>query len=406
MGGEIHSLGGWAKYVRELADYMVSRGYHVKILCRMGHMYTDQPVTDDAKFKNSNSDSSNLYFRIQHLPNPLTVFFGIAKLVKEFKIEGNCRKVLHVHDISSSILIGLVVAKIFKSPLVIQIHGFPLREQCIKLRSPSSISKLIMLLTKIWHSFIAKIIQIGSILVLVNNHEVKSFYEALGINSDNLRVIPSAVDLRKQDKNLLSSSDAITYLGIKGSKRDLVIGYIGRLGPEKNLETLVKAFGELAKSFPEIKAKLIIVGDGYMRPVLEKAVKEYEIDKHTCFLGSIPDAYRFLNAISIFVLPSLSEGSPFSIIEAMVAGKAIIASDIPSIREIVRHDEEAILVSPYNVEKLKQAILLLYKNPDLRAKLGHRAREKAKLYDVDVVYGKILKVYVELARQKSKNTLS
>jgi len=86
----------------------------------------------------------------------------------------------------------------------------------------------------------------------------------------------------------------------------------------------------------------------------------------------------------------------------MAAGKAIIASDISSIREIVKHDEEAVLVNCHNVEELKRAILLLYNNPDLRVKLACKAREKVKLFDTERVYSQILGVYKELIHRKAK----
>jgi len=396
MGGEIHDSGGWAKYVRELTDYLVSRGIQIKILCRMGHIYTDQAVRASAKF--GNRLPSNLYFALRYLPNPLTVFLGVVRLVKEFKKDVDSKKILHVHDISSSILIGLVVAKIFKSPLIIQIHGFPLKALCIDLKSHSLASNFAMLLTKIWYTSITKIISFGSNLVLVNNYEVNSFYKACGINNKNLKVIPSAINLCRHAENLLSKNDAIEHLGLKGSEKDTIIGYIGSLRLVKNLETLIKAFGELIKSFPRLKAKLVIIGDGPIRPMLEKAAKKHEIDKNIFFLGSIPDAYRFLNAIDIFVLPSLSEGSPLSLIEAMAAGKAIIASNIPAIREMVEDGKEAFLFDPHNPQQLKSLILTLYNNPRLREKLGENARRKAKRYDVNVVFPKILQIYKRVSR--------
>lgn len=196
--------------------------------------------------------------------------------------------------------------------------------------------------------------------------------------------------------------DAERYLGMRGAKEFVSIGYIGGLKPGKNVEALIESFSRFLNNYPEANAKLVIIGDGPMKCILKDSVKKHNISADVFFFGFIPDAYRFLEAIDIFVLPSLSEGSPFSLIEAMAAGKAIIASDISGIREIVRNGEEAILIDPYSVEELKQAISLLYNNPNLRAKLGQSAKEKAKLYDVDRVYGRILKLYEELVRCKAK----
>ncbi|MCW4005043.1 MAG: glycosyltransferase family 4 protein [Candidatus Bathyarchaeota archaeon] len=394
MGSEICKSGGREKYVLELTDFLENHDYAVKILCRMGHIYTAQDAMVNSKCETETKFTSNLFVMTQHLPNPLTVVLGVKKLVKEFKNKANCKKVIHVHDISSSVLIGFIVAGIFRSPLLIQIHGLPLREPCIKLRqSQSKASSLIRLLTKIWHTSVVNAISLSSKLVLVNNLEVLSFYQSLGVNRNNLRVVPSAIDVENHKKTLLPSKDALASLGLKPSKDDVVIGFIGRLGPEKNVGLLLKAFAGIAKEYPKINCKLLIIGDGYLKPILKKMAVDYEIDDRTCFAGLLPAAYRFLNAIDIFVLPSLSEGSPVSLIEAMVAGKAIIASNIPGINDIVSSGKEAILIDPYNVEELRHSILLLHNDASLRVQLGYAARTKAQNYDVEPIYGKVLAMY-------------
>lgn len=106
---------------------------------------------------------------------------------------------------------------------------------------------------------------------------------------------------------------------------------------------------------------------------------------------------QLLSALDIFILPSYTEGCPTSLLEAMASGKAIIASNIPSIREIVSDGKEAILVDPNNANELKHAILLLHDDLNKRAQLGRKARERAKLYDVNIVYNRILKEYQNLS---------
>jgi len=410
MGGEVYGSGGWAKYVRELATYLVKNNYRVKILCRMGKIYTTNDILKNLNSQNitvSNfSKNSQFYTLMQHLPNQISVFLGAVKLLEDVKRESSCQKILHVHDVSSSLLIALLVDIFCKLPLAVQIHGFPIKEQYIKLSIVnSSLAKFVWFLTKIWHTMVVNFIKNNSVIVLVNNSEVKSFYESCGLSPSQIKIISSAIDLKEYEEKVLSQTDALTRLGIGKFNGEVMIGYVGGLRQEKNVGRLIKAFRDCLKNETGVKAKLLIIGDGPLYRHLKEEVNECNLRNYVFFLGFIPEAYRFLNAIDIFVLPSLSEGSPISLIEAMAAGKAIIASNIPSIREIVRHGEEAILVNPHNVEELKQAILLLYNNPDLRVKLGNGAKERAKLYDVNKVYGEILKLYEELARRKAKNTL-
>jgi len=406
MGGEVNGPGGWAKYIRELARYLVSCNYRVKILCRMGKMYTnvDEISTisqsGSAAFSNPKTGFS-LYCLMQHLPNPLSVFLGMIKITKDIEYERGCQKILHIHDLTSSLLIAFLVRKIFNIPFIVQIHGFPLKEQYIKLSmAKSPLSSFLWLLTKMWHKIAVKLLQSNGVPILVNNNEVKSFYESFGIQPNRLRVVASGLNVEKSVKELLSKVEAKACLGMTGLEECVVIGYIGGLRPEKNIGILVEAFGNILKSSYKIRAKLIIIGDGPVRNSLEKLVDEYGLNDHVIFTGFVPNAYRLLNAIDIYVLPSLSEGSPLSLIEAMTAGKAIIASNIPAIREIVEDGKEALLFDPQSPEQLKNVILKLYHNPELRRELGENARKKAKQYDINVVFPKIIEVYRQVLRNR------
>jgi len=407
MGGEVNGPGGWATYVRELARYLVTCDYQVKILCRMGKMCTNADISatsqsESVTFSNPKTGFS-LYSLMQHLPNPLSIFLGVIKIAKDIKYESRCQKILHIHDLTSSLLIAFLVRRFFNLPFIVQIHGFPLKEQNIKLISAkSALSSFVWLLTKTWHKIAVKLLQVSHVPILVNNNEVKSYYESCGIQPSRLRVVASGLNVEKHVRELLSEVEAKACLGMTEPEKCVTIGYVGRLAPEKKPVMLVKAFRDILKSRYEIRTKLLIIGDGPMRNSLEKIVNEYELSKHVIFTGFVPGAYRLLNAIDIYVLPSLSEGSPLSLIEAMAAGKAIVASDIPAIREIVEDGKEALLFDPYRPEQLKEAILKLYHNPELRMELGENAKKKARQYDVSVVYPKIIEVYQQVLRNKAR----
>jgi len=404
-GGKANGSGGSARYVRELSDFLVSRGHKVKILCRLGKMTSNIEETSrlyhqNVSTFNSKKGLSNLSL-FQFLPNPLSTVFGIINVAKDIKSENrNERVILHAHDTASSLLIALFVKRIYKVPVIIHIHGFPTREQKIKmamLKSPfSNLSKVMAIM---WHNVNLSLIRHDSIHLILNNNEVKSFYESCGILPETMKVIPSAINLRRWEAALIPRLEARQYLDLYQPKDCVLIGYIGGLNPGKNVETLISAFGCFLKDYPKTNAKLVIIGDGPMKSILEDLVAKYNIGDYVSFLGNIPDAYRFLNALDIFVLPSLSEGSPFSLIESMAAGKGIIASNIPSISELLTQGKEAVLINPTNVEELKRAVFLLYDNPDLRIRLGKAVSEKAKLYDVDQIYGQIIKIYEKLAQK-------
>jgi glycosyltransferase involved in cell wall biosynthesis len=406
-GGEVYDAGGVSRYIRELANYLSGNGFQIKIISRIGRITSISSknliafkVDNVNRHKSSKHTSSSLNFMLSHLPNPLTTILGTLVLIRDIINECSSKKIIHIHDATSSLLIALIASKIFNIPFLVQIHGFPIKEQKIKLsRENSLLNNFIWFLTKVWHTIAIKLMRSCAIL-LVNNKEVKFFYESCGFSSEKLEVVSSAVNLNEFEKCLLSKNEAKKCLGLSNLKETVTIGFIGGLRPEKNVEILVKAFGELIKEKPELKAKLIIIGDGPTRPILEKYVEEYNIDNYTLFLGYIPNAHRFLNIIDIFVLPSLSEGSPIVLIEAMACGKAINASNISAIREMVEDRREALLFDPHNPEQLKSLMLKLYNNPELRVKLGENAKKKAKQYDDNVVFSKIVEIYQKVLRIK------
>ena len=168
------------------------------------------------------------------------------------------------------------------------------------------------------------------------------------------------------------------------------MGYVGRLDPIKNVDGLIRGFVQAA-SIDRKHLSLVILGDGPDRARLEELAGTQNVPIiFKGFTNNVPDE---LLKIDVFVLPSFSEGCPLSLLEAMASGKAIIASNLPTIREIVRQNKEAILVNPHDTNMLQKAILELSNDEVLRNKLANNAKERAKLYDNKRVYSKILDVY-------------
>jgi len=182
---------------------------------------------------------------------------------------------------------------------------------------------------------------------------------------------------------------------------ELTVGFVGRLCPQKNLGILLDAFSSLHED-TKANPKLVIVGDGPERSALAREAKRRGVDKQVVFTGAVSEGtkVKLLKSFDIFVLPSLYEGCPIALLEAMASAKAIISSDIPSVRQIVKHNEEAILVNPYDAQKLKKAILLLLNNAPLRTILGSKARKRAELYDTGAIFRRLLRIYEKLIRRE------
>lgn len=155
---------------------------------------------------------------------------------------------------------------------------------------------------------------------------------------------------------------------------DWIIGIVGRLSEEKRHIDLLKAFADVSLKFPAVT--LQIVGDGYLRQDLERTAGELGISKIVTFTGFQENVYEYLEKMDLFVLPSRTEGSPLSILEAMAAGLPVISTNIGGIPEIVINNSTGLLVALENTDELSGAIVRLLSNPSAMKKMGENGRKR------------------------------
>ena len=188
------------------------------------------------------------------------------------------------------------------------------------------------------------------------------------------RVILNAVDVDHIESQMHQQREACQPApGKSFDQSDLVIGTMGRLIPAKGLEHLILAFRVVLQSQP--RCRLVLAGDGPQRSMLETLAEREGLQDRVTFTGYLGDVYPLLRQLDIAVFPSLWEGFGLAPVEAMVAGKAIVASDIPTFREVIA--DTGILVEPGEPEPLARSILSLARDPQRRDALGRHARQRA-----------------------------
>ena len=154
----------------------------------------------------------------------------------------------------------------------------------------------------------------------------------------------------------------------------IVIGAVGRLHGPKGLKYLIEAFSLAVKQ--ESRLELVIAGDGPEREALENQATTLGLRVH--FLGYQANPIPLYPGFDLYVLPSLAEGSPNALLEAMAAGKASIASRVGGVPEAAEDGHSGILVEPANPAALSSAILELATNPERRKELGNAARARVE----------------------------
>ena len=151
--------------------------------------------------------------------------------------------------------------------------------------------------------------------------------------------------------------------------------YTGRLHPRKGLHDLLMAWRLVGATRPE--ARLWLVGDGPQRPALQSQIAALGLLGRVVLAGAFDAVDELLAAADLFVFPSLEEGTSLSLLEAMAAGLPIAACDIPPNRDVACDGQQALLTPPGQPDALAGAIRRLLDEPELAARLGEAARERA-----------------------------
>lgn len=147
-----------------------------------------------------------------------------------------------------------------------------------------------------------------------------------------------------------------------------LVGVVARLHPDKGVANFLKAASRVAPLFP--KARFIVAGDGPLREELEGLVRRLGLG-NAHFLGFRADSRALTGMLDILVVPSLTEGAPLVVLEAMAAGIPVVATAVGGIPDQIRHGEEGLLVPPRDPVALGDALLKLLRNPDLAQRMGN-----------------------------------
>jgi len=158
----------------------------------------------------------------------------------------------------------------------------------------------------------------------------------------------------------------------------IFIGAVAELTKNKGITFLIDASKVIASSPAPPPFHLFIIGDGEGRDALEAKIRSMGLERIVTLFGFNPDARRLLKGLDIFVLPSLKEGLPYAVMEAMSAGIPIITTRVGGLPDLITSGKDGMLVPPKDSAALARAIELLLRDAGMRARIGARAQEKIK----------------------------
>lgn len=278
-------------------------------------------------------------------------FIRCYRIVHSFLSKGSF-DLVHTHGYFAD-TVGILAAKMLGIPNISTCHGFIVND--INLKLYNSLDRIILRLAD-------KIIAVSD--------QIKEDLARSGIKKSRLITIQNAVNITYSDYSFTENRQEKRKL-LNLCEGEFVVGYIGRLSEEKGVRHLIKACSLLDDS--RFSVKLVLLGTGPQRQELESIVKKKKMEGKTFFAGFQNDIEKWLPVFDIFVLPSLTEGTPMALLEAMSTGIPVIASRVGGVPNIVSHGVNGFLFEAGNSLELVQLIKVLYDNPCLRNKMSAEA---------------------------------
>jgi len=323
---------------------------------------------------------------IVNLGIPITVFdetkWGSIKISRELvrQLKNSNIQLVHTHKYKDTIL-AAPAAKLCGIPHVVRtVHGLPepfQGMQGLKIRFYETIERIVS------RYCVDATIGVSS--------QIEAKYKARG-DACRVTCIRNGIDLKERssqtDRRLTRKE-----LGIDPGTH--VIGTVCRLTSVKGLPYLLMAAENLLRQ--GMKVKVLIVGEGDIRNELETQARDLGISEDVVFAGHREDTDDLLRAMDIFVLPSLSEGIPMALLEAMASSRPVIASRVGGIPEVIDDGVEGFLIEPMDIHGLANRCLQLIQAPDSAKRMGEKARQRVEQdFSAESMASKVTMLYREL----------
>ena len=308
----------------------------------------------------------NSFFRV------LRCFKQLFAYLKQEKID-----IIHTNGYFADI-IGIPVAKILKIPHIAICHGYVSTD--INLSFYNFLDRLFL-------RFSNKIIAVSDTIA---NQLFRS-----GIKKERIRVIQNAVEIKNDLKTTFKfrRDTKLSY----GIDKEIVIGYIGRLSEEKGIKYLIQAIFKLKTS--GINIKLFVIGDGPQKKEIHEIVKAQNILDEVVFTGFQSNIEQWLSVLDIFILPSLTEGTPMALLEAMAKGIPVVASAVGGVPNVIKTNQNGILVPAGSSDDLYNAVLTIIDDDSLKETLSKNAKKTIEfefnfqrwITEIELVYEEFVK---------------
>ena len=376
------NMGGPALHVAYLSAGLAERGYETTLVT--GSL---APGENSMAFVAERLDVDVV--QIKGMQRDISPFRDVFAVIRLARVIRRLRPhIVHTHTAKAGAVARLAAlfAGRARPPIVVHtFHGHALRGYFDPMR------------TAVFRVLERLLARVSTALVAVSP-EVRDDLVSLNVApAERFAVIRLGIELEDRvSENGEHREETRRQLGI--SPERFAVGWIGRMTGVKGMENVLLVFRRLRAR--GVDAVLCLVGDGPDRSAVEKRARELGVMRQTLFLGFQEEVARFYSAFDALVLPSLSEGTPVTAIEALAAKRPVVATRVGGVEDVVREGEDGFLVDvdAGAIDALADRLARLAGDPELREQMGRAGRERVLprysvqrlLDDLDLLYRTLL----------------
>jgi len=234
-------------------------------------------------------------------------------------------------------------------------------------------------------------------MVIAPSAGMQAVMQKYGVDSP-IEVVPNGVNMQP----FREPSSPLNRAQFGFTDEDVILVYVGRLGPEKNLSFLLRSFAGASQAYDHIG--LLLVGDGPERDNLQDRVHTMGLDKRVCFTGMVPypQLPAHLVMADAFVTASVTEVHPLSVIEAMAAGMPVLGIQSPGVGDSIEDGVTGLLANEEDLAAFTAKMILLVTNHDMRRVMGARARQAAAKYAIESTTEIMVRLYKQIVAKPNK----
>ncbi|RKY68545.1 MAG: glycosyl transferase [Candidatus Latescibacterota bacterium] len=340
------------------------------LLARRGHQVTIVCPPDSELAKRAVSKSIAVEFLPMRGEIDLRAGYKLARLIEKGGYE-----IVHCHS-SHAHSMALIASKLTRIPALIVSRrvDFPVGG-------------------KGWLNYY-KYKSVDKIIAVSNG--VKQVLTEGGIPEEKVVVIHSGIDIRRFE-DIGCHRDLYEEFHLKGEEK--VVGAVAALAAHKDYPNFLQAARIMADRFPQVR--FLIVGEGKEAGKLKKLSAELDLKRWVIFTGFRKDIPRLLSIFDVFVVSSYLEGLCTSILDAMVAGVPVVATQAGGIPEVIKDGENGVLVPPRDPERLAGAVLRVLNDPELAHRLVETGYSRVREFSAERMANKTEEVYRSVLKAKS-----